>query len=111
MASNCGQGLANIFFMLYVNILNSRLSRVAFLPLVFSFLTISPLRNGPWKLSVEDPTCDLSLCTVLTKTNAGKEKGADAHRHPMSSSVCSGYEQDVVPHSLQLFQSYFNTGL
>lgn len=60
MASKCNQGPDHVGFMLYISILNSRLSQVAFLLLVFFVQTVRPLSNGPWKLSLEDPACDLS---------------------------------------------------
>lgn len=58
VASKCNQCPDLVSFLLYISILNSRLSQVAFLLLVFC--PNRPLSNGPWKLSLEDPACDLS---------------------------------------------------
>ena len=77
-----GKGPDNVCFVLYINILHSRLSQVDFLSLVISAPIVRPLRNEPWKLSLEDPTCDLSLHTVLTRASTGKEKRGRCRQAP-----------------------------
>lgn len=77
-----GKGPGNVFFVLYINTLHFRFSQVDFLSLVISAPIVRPLRNEPWKLSLEEPTCDMSLYTVLTRAIAGKEKRGRCRQAP-----------------------------